>query len=97
MIKFIRDIIHILDPELKKRLYYIIPLTMLLGIVQMIGVAMLFPFMSAVMKPSTIQASVKFQYIYHKLHFGSPQKFLIFMGCVALFFLIFGNLFNIAM
>ena len=97
MISFLKQVVSVLDAEHKRKLFTLIPLTMLLGIVQMIGVAIIFPFMSAVLQPKTIQTSIKFQYVYHSLHFTSVRSFLIFLGVVALVFLVSGNLFNILM
>ena len=97
MIKFYRKIVSILDDENRKKFHLLIPLTVLLGITQMVGVAIIFPFMSAVLQPERIQTSPKFQYIFHTLHFTNTHNFLLFFGVLAIVMLVGGNLFSMYM
>ena len=59
MIQFYKKILSILDGENRKKFHLLLPLTVLLGITQMLGVAIIFPFMSAVLQPERIQTSPK--------------------------------------
>ena len=97
MFKFYKKVISILDGENRRKLHFLLPLTVLLGITQMLGVAVIFPFMSAVLQPEQIQSNPKFQYIYNTLHFTNTHEFLLVFGVIAIIMLVGGNLFSIYM
>ena len=66
----------------------------LMGLIDVIGISSVFPFMAVVAKPEIVQANGTLNSIYEYLGFGSIYRFLFFMGIVVLFAIFITNLFG---
>lgn len=64
-----------------------------MGLLEVVGISLVMPFMALVIKPDVINHNKKISWLYNFLHFTSPHRFLIFIGLVVLFVLIASNMY----
>ena len=79
----------------ERRTALLVFLSMLVvALVEVIGVASIFPFMAVLTNPAMIKKSHSFLAIYNFFGFSNTHAFLLFLGCLVLVILVMGNLFS---
>jgi ABC-type multidrug transport system fused ATPase/permease subunit len=90
----IRQILALLNDGERRRLKWLLATMVLMGLIDVIGISSVFPFMAVVAKPEIVQANHTLNAIYEYLGFGSVYRFLFFMGIVVLLAIFIANLFG---
>lgn len=67
-------------------------LVVLSGVMEMVGIASIMPFMAAVLKPDFVTRNPFVRRVYEELHFSSPNDFLVFLGGLVLAVIVLSNL-----
>lgn len=88
----IRRAIRVLSKD-KTRFYFAVLLCFLGGIVELVGVGTLYPFLALLSKPTLIETNVILQFLYTSLQFENINNFLFCSGLLALFAVFFASLF----
>ena len=83
---------HLLSPSHRKTLWGLGALMLLSAFFEMAGIASIMPFMSMVADPGIVDHNHWLALVYHRLGFGSPRPFMIFLGIVVLGVLFLSNL-----
>ncbi|GMO48874.1 MAG: ABC transporter ATP-binding protein [Termitinemataceae bacterium] len=81
-----------------KQKYYLIILfflTLLLSIVETIGVSVIMPFITVASNPAVLEKGGRFNLIYDFLGFRDQHKFIIFFGICVIAFYFFRSLYNV--
>jgi len=92
--QFYKKLFSLFSREEKKSVKRLLVVIIVLGFVEVIGVVSIAPFMALAANFNLIHENAKLAYLYHLLHFSSPQGFLIFFGFVLLFIFLFANAFS---
>jgi len=91
MLKVLREAIALLERGERARLGRLLALTLLMGLLQMVGVASIMPFMSVVTNPGIVQENAWMRAVYDFMSFDSTSQFLFFFGIVVLVLIALGN------
>src|SRR5688572_6849286 len=91
MFETFRKLLDLLTPAERRRGYLLVGLIVLEGLVQMIGIASILPFLAVLANPEVIETTARLNALYTGLGFESPHRFLVFLG-VAIFCLVFFGL-----
>lgn len=91
MLEMLRKILSLLTVSERKKLYWLIVAIIIMAMVDMIGIASIFPFLSVISNPDIIQMNSKLNMIYDRLGFTSKDAFLIALGGVSFVLLIVSN------
>jgi ATP-binding cassette, subfamily B, bacterial PglK len=91
MLTVARKVLALLERGERWRLMWLLALTVVMALIQMVGVASIMPFMSVVANPGLIQENRWMSQVYNALPFGSPRDFLLFSGIVVLGVIALGN------
>jgi ATP-binding cassette, subfamily B, bacterial PglK len=83
----------LLQPAEKRRLWILLGAMAVMGLLEVIGVSSIFPFIAVVAKPETVQSHELLRAVYERIGFASPNRFLFFLGLVVLAALFATNLF----
>jgi ATP-binding cassette, subfamily B, bacterial PglK len=94
MFDFIQKIFRLLTPSERRHVYWLFGAMVGMGLIEVVGVASIMPFISVVSNPAVIHTNKWLQVIYLTLGFSSPNHFLVFLGTMFLLFLICGNTFS---
>jgi ABC-type multidrug transport system fused ATPase/permease subunit len=78
----------------KRKLFAIMSCIAVMGIVEMVGIAAILPFMAVVASPEVIQTNVYLAKVYGWLGFSQPKYFMLFLGMTVFTFLVIGNAFS---
>jgi len=81
----------VLSSENKRNFFLLLPMMAFVGIVEVVGVAFIVPFMMLVSNPTVIQSSNKIAWLYHFSHCTTYSSFLFFVGLLVFFLLLLGN------
>jgi len=73
--------LRLLTPAERKAAMFIMPLIIMVGFADMVGVAMIFPFLKVLGEPELIETNRYLSYISSKGNFNSADDFIFFMGC----------------
>jgi ABC-type bacteriocin/lantibiotic exporter with double-glycine peptidase domain len=95
--KNLQKIFNLLDSNEKKSFYYLLVLISITGLIDMLGVASILPFLALVINPDIIQTNEIYNYLYIKsaiLGVGNSKQFLIFFGLSIFFFMMFSVIFR---
>lgn len=88
----IRQVVAMLAHD-KGRFYFAVFLCIVGGVVELVGVGTLFPFLALLSKPHLIESNKILQIIYTTLAFTDTNSFLIFSGVAALLAFLFSTTF----
>jgi ATP-binding cassette, subfamily B, bacterial PglK len=91
MLNTLKDAFSLLTRRERWQLLGLLCLTVLMGLVQMIGVGSIMPFMAIVAQPERVTTNRWFAPVYDFLGFTSTHDFLLFAGFVVLAIMTFGN------
>ncbi len=84
MIRFYRMIWAVLAPSERRRFLALMGLSVLAGLMEMIGVAAILPFLQVVSDPGIIARNAYLDWVNTTLGFASPHDFSIFLGVMVL-------------
>lgn len=93
-IKILKKTLGLLTAKEKKKLLMLSLVTMLLSLVELIGVVFIFPFMSVATNPKVIETNQYLNLAYQKVGFQSETAFLVALGVLAILSLVVGNSFK---
>ena len=91
MLTTYRRLLELFDRRERWHFWLLLVLMLVMGIVEMLGVASVFPFLSVLSNQEIIQQNYYIKSIYNLLGFSNEQNFLIFLGSVSFFFFIFAQ------
>ena len=91
MVSIFKKILKLLDKRERKRLYMIFGAMSISGLIEVVGIASILPFLSLITNPALINDNRILNWLYTNLQFQSPNKFLIFIGFMVLLVLIVSN------
>jgi ABC-type multidrug transport system fused ATPase/permease subunit len=94
MIEIVRKVMSFFESKDKMKLWGIFVGIMLMGFVEMSGVAAILPFMAVATNPDLIQSNHYLSTINQYFAFSSNNAFLLFLGGIVFTLLLFGNLFS---
>ncbi len=92
MLKMLRKTFALLTIGETGRLYWLIAAVVVMGLLDMVGVASIFPFLSVVSNPGMIEKSAKLKWVYDRFGFADQDSFLIALGVTAFGVLLIGNI-----
>ena len=95
--KNLQKIFNLLNSDEKKSFYYLLVLISITGLIDMLGVASILPFLALVINPDIVQTNEIYNYLYIKsaiLGVGNSKQFLIFFGLLIFFFMMFSVIFR---
>lgn len=95
MLKLIKDIFSILDPQEKREFLILQVLVILMAIMEVIGIAGIGPFIALVSDINLIHTNAIYKTIYELSGATSPNRFLLMVGAGSLTLLGFGSLISI--
>jgi ATP-binding cassette, subfamily B, bacterial PglK len=93
MFEIFRKLRDILSQRERRRFYLLFGMMMVSGLVEMITISVMFPFLAVVARPSVIETNPTLAAIYDALGFASVESFLIFAGVGVFAVVVFGLLF----
>jgi ABC-type multidrug transport system fused ATPase/permease subunit len=81
MLQVYRSLLALLTPPERRRFYLLVVLVMIMGLVQMVSVASIIPFLAVLADPAIIERDARLAWAYSTFGFTSQNGFLIFLGC----------------
>lgn len=88
---------YILNRKQKIRLIMLIAIIFVGGIMELVGIAAIMPFVNVLMKPETIHMNRYYAFFYDFLHLESDKQFLFFMAMALVVVYIVKNIYLIVM
>lgn len=84
-----RKIFDLLDARERRQFYLLIGMTMVMGILEVLGVASILPFLAVVSNPDTIEQNRILAWLYDAVGAQSVQGFMILLGVLVFLFVLF--------
>lgn len=81
----------LLSPKERLQALYCFAAMVLMGLIDVIGVASIMPFIAVIADPDAVTHHAKLAWLYQYFHFTSNYRFLIFLGVLVLCVLLIGN------
>jgi len=91
MIEQLGKVYALLSREQRRSLIWLLALIVLVGLIDIIGISSIFPFMAVVARPESVDTNRILHYLYQALGFSSHYRFLFAMGLGVLFIMLLGN------
>lgn len=91
MIEQLRKVYALLNVRQRRSLAWLLVLIILVGLIDIIGISSIFPFMAVVARPESVEANRILHYLYQTLGFTSQYRFLFALGLGVLFIMLLGN------
>ena len=88
MIDVYHKLIRVLDKRDRKQALYVLLLTLIVAIIEVLGVASIMPFMAVLTNPDIIKTNGLLSFLYDALNFHSTESFIFFLGICVLLFLV---------
>lgn len=92
--KIISKMMSFFDKGDKKTLWILLSCFLFVGIVEMVSVASIAPFVAVVSHPEVVTTNYYLSQVYHYFSFASEKQFILFLGMMVFGFLVFGNIFS---
>jgi ABC-type multidrug transport system fused ATPase/permease subunit len=89
-----RKLFDLLAPHERRRFYQLLGMIIVMGLVDMVGVASILPFLAVVANPEIAQTNQYLALLHDGLDFQSDRSFLIFLGALVFFAIILGLVFK---
>ncbi len=89
-----RKALFLFNAAERKKLLAISSCVIVMGLVEMLGIAIILPFLAIVAKPGIIESNVYLSSIYNLLSFSSINAFMLFLGAIVFTMLVLGNTFS---
>jgi ATP-binding cassette, subfamily B, bacterial PglK len=83
----------LMSPAQRRRLLFLLPMVAGNGLVQVVGIASIMPFLALVSNPDSVRTNALLRWAYETFGFQSDVAFLIFVGVVVLVLLVGTNVF----
>ena len=80
MFQTYRRLWQLLNPRERRQTVMLLAIILIMGVLQMGGVAAIMPFMAVAANPETVQTNPYLAAVYARLGFTDPQRFLFFLG-----------------
>jgi len=93
--EIIKKLNYILTKRDKQYLLFLLGFSVIVSIVEVVGVGAIMPFISVATNFDNIFNNKYFKFLYETFNFNSPVNFVIAFGIVLVFFYIFRSLFNL--
>ena len=84
----------LLGGQQRRSLAWLLALIVLVGLIDIVGVSSIFPFMAVVARPESVETNRVLHYLYQALGFSSHYRFLFALGLGVLFIMLLGNALN---
>ncbi len=91
MFRTFQKIFHLLSLEGRKSFYWLILAVIVIAVLDMVGVASIFPFLNVIANPGIIQSNAKLKWVYDQFNFADKDAFLIALGAVSFIILVVNN------
>ncbi len=91
MIEQLRAVYALLNNQQRRTLARLLVLIVLVGLIDVVGISSIFPFMAVVARPESVETSRILHYIYQSLGFSSQYRFLFALGLGVLIIMLLGN------
>lgn len=95
MTSLYRKVLGLLAPEERRKLYFLIVAMLGMGIIEVVGVSSIMPFMAVLSEPENITSNPAIFWCYNYFNFKSYNNFLFFIGIGVLVILVINNVFTI--
>jgi len=89
-----RKLLDLLTPRERRVFYLLIAMIVVMGIVEMLGVASILPLMFVLRRPEVIDTNATLSWLYTGLDFSSHQNFQIFLAGLVFVIVVFGMIFK---
>lgn len=91
MLGMLKKTLSLLASSERSKLYWLVVAIIAMALVDMVGIASIFPFLSVISDPKVIETNTKLNMVYTTFGFGSKDAFLVALGFVSLILLIVSN------
>lgn len=91
MIDQLRTVYALLNRRQRRSLAWLLLVIVLVGLIDVIGLSSIFPFMAVVARPESVESSRVLHYVYQTLGFTSQYRFLFAIGLGVLVIMLLGN------
>ncbi len=88
----LNKILFLLSLDDQKRLWGLVMAIIMMSLLDMLGVASLFPFLNIISRPELIFTSSKLKWLYEVMGFNNKDSFLIALGASSFFLLVVSNI-----
>jgi ABC-type multidrug transport system fused ATPase/permease subunit len=88
-----QKILSLLDKRERGKLIFVIFAMLLMGVIELVGVGSIGPFISAVSNPDIIHTNIYLSKAYAYFNFSSDNSFIVFIGIAVIAVLFFSNVF----
>ena len=92
MLETLRKIVALLTIDGRGKLFWLIIAIIVMAVLDMIGVASIFPFLTVISNPEVIETNSKLKWIYESFGFSSKNIFFIALGITTFVILIINNI-----
>ena len=89
-------LLDLLSPRERRRLWVVLGFVVLTGLVEMVGIASILPFLAVLADPGAVETNPYLARAYAALGFASPRAFLAFLGTAVLGFVVFSLVVRLA-
>ncbi len=86
-----QKIFYLLSLEGKKRLYWLILAVVGMAVLDMVGVASIFPFLTVISNPDVIQTNSQLKWVKDRFNFPNRDVFLVALGVCSFIILVINN------
>ena len=90
----IRQLLKIITGKYRRKVFLILSCSILMAFIEMIGVVSIAPFMAVVASPEIIQENEYLFKAYNYFNFTSDKEFLVGLGFLVIFLLVFNNIYS---
>jgi ABC-type bacteriocin/lantibiotic exporter with double-glycine peptidase domain len=87
----LRRIYALLDKSQRRQLAWLLVTIILTGLMEVIGISSIFPFMAVVARPESVEGNRILLYVYQLFGFQSQYRFLFALGLAVLAIMLIGN------
>jgi ATP-binding cassette, subfamily B, bacterial PglK len=94
MLETYRKLLDLLTPSERRRFFLVLGIVLVMGFVEMVGVASIVPFMLVLADPGSIERHAILGNVYTGLGFTDPRSFMVFLGAVVFLVVVGGLLFR---
>lgn len=96
MLRILKNVLSLLTGRERRQLTWLSLAIVAMGLVEVVGIASLMPFMAVVGNPEMVESNQWLNWIYKAWGFSSSNRFLIFLGFIALCVIVISNAFKAA-
>lgn len=91
----LRRLLGLLKADERRRLYWLLAAITVMGLIDVLGISSVLPFMAVLAKPDVVQSVRPLRVIYEFFGFSSPSSFLFLLGVIALLAITLTNTFTL--